>query len=187
MLAGLERLVPVRWRAAALLPAAALTVHQLRYMLAYGDESGHQLAAQGHSYLEAFGPVAAMLAAVAVGLFIASFAEAWRGGAEAGDHGRAFTRLWLMTVVSLIAIYAGQEFLEGLLATGHPGGLAGVFGAGGWWAIPAALLVGAIVALALRGARAAIRWAASRRHRRRSASRRPKSTQRPSPAFVPPL
>ena len=29
-----------------------------------------------------------------------------------------------------------RSFLEGLLATGHPAGLAGIFGFGGWWSIP---------------------------------------------------
>ena len=34
---------------------------------------------------------------------------------------------------ALVLIYAGQEFLEGLLAAGHPTGLQGIFGDGGWW------------------------------------------------------
>ena len=36
---------------AALVPAAALVVHQLRYVLAYGSGAGIELARQGHSYL----------------------------------------------------------------------------------------------------------------------------------------
>ncbi len=187
MLAGLERLVPIRWRAAALLPAAALVVHQLRYALAYGDESGHQLAAQGHAYLASYAPVAAMLVAVTVGLFIARLAEAWRGGAADDVRGRTFAQVWLLTAFALVSIYAGQELLEGLLASGHPGGLIGVFGGGGWWAIPVALAVAAIVALALRGARAAIRWATSHQ-RRRKAARAPATAPRPPRApFVPRL
>ena len=60
--------------------------------------------------------------------------------------------------LSLLAIYASQEFLEGLFATGHPAGVAGVFGYGGWWAIPAALCVGLVLASLLHGAR----WLAAR-------------------------
>jgi len=44
--------------------------------------------------------------------------------------------------------------LEGLLTRGHPTGWAGVFGAGGWFAVPLAFAFGAVVALGLRVARA---------------------------------
>ena len=50
-------------------------------------------------------------------------------------------------------MYTTQEFLEGLFATGHPAGLAGIFGYGGWWSIPAALAVGLVLAAAFHGAR----------------------------------
>ena len=43
---------------------------------------------------------------------------------------------------------------EGALAEGHPAGVAGVVGHGGWLAIPLALAVGALVAAAARGAEA---------------------------------
>ena len=32
-----------------------------------------------------------------------------------------------------------QELLEGLLSTGHPDGLVGIFGEGGWWSVPIAI------------------------------------------------
>jgi hypothetical protein len=56
-----------------------------------------------------------------------------------------------------------QELLEGLLATGHPAGLVGVFGYGGWWSIPAALAVGLVLAAAFHGARWALTEVAERR------------------------
>ena len=37
--------------------------------------------------------------------------------------------------VGLLAVYAGQELLEGLFATGHPQGLVGIFGDGGLWVL----------------------------------------------------
>ena len=40
-----------------------------------------------------------------------------------------------------------------LLAAGHPTGLAGIFGYGGWWAIPAASAVGLVLAAVCHGAR----------------------------------
>ena len=40
-----------------------------------------------------------------------------------------------------------------MFATGHPAGLTGIFGYGGWWAIPAALCVGLVLAAVFHGAR----------------------------------
>jgi hypothetical protein len=54
-------------------------------------------------------------------------------------------------VLALVAAYCAQELLEGILASGHPAGLAGVFGDGGWTAIPLALPLALLVALGLRG------------------------------------
>jgi hypothetical protein len=61
-----------------------------------------------------------------------------------------------VTAAALVAVYVAQETLEGMLATGHPTGFAGVFGHGGWWALPAALAVGLAIALALRTADAIV-------------------------------
>jgi hypothetical protein len=43
--------LPPALRGAALMPAVALLVHQLRYELAYGGHASHALAAQGRAYL----------------------------------------------------------------------------------------------------------------------------------------
>ena len=40
-----------RLRLAALIASAALGLHESRYLLAYGGDSGEQLARQGHAYL----------------------------------------------------------------------------------------------------------------------------------------
>ena len=47
--------------------------------------------------------------------------------------------------------------------TGHPAGLVGIFGYGGWWAVPAALGVGLVLAAAFQGARWVLRETARRR------------------------
>jgi hypothetical protein len=184
----IERLVPVKVRAAALMPAAALTVHQLRFQLAFGDRTGGRLAAEGHQYLVALAPLAAMLVAVVAGLFAARLAGAW--GGEEGDAGPlpGFLRLAATIAAALLAIYCCQELLEGVLSTGHPEGLPGVFGEGGWLAAPLSMALGAVVALALRGAGAALRWAATRarraphRHSRPAAAPRPRRLALPRPA-----
>jgi hypothetical protein len=72
----------------------------------------------------------------------------------------------------LVAIYGCQEFLEGLFATGHPAGLAGIFGFGGWWAIPAAACVGLVLAAVFHGARWVLEEVAQRFHRARRRHRR---------------
>jgi hypothetical protein len=77
--------------------------------------------------------------------------------------------LWLACAACLVAIFAAQETLEGLFATGHPAGLAGIFGYGGWWAIPAALCVGFVLAALLHGAHWVVRRVAASRSRGKTA------------------
>ena len=185
----IDRLVPLRVRAAALMPAAVLTVHQLRFQLAFGDRTQGKLASEGHQYLGALAPLAAMLLAIGVGLFLATLSRAWRqGGEEVELRGRTttFSRLWLLGAASLLAIYCGQELLEGFLTSGHPGGIAGVFGEGGLWAIPLSIALGAVVALGLRVTDLAVRWVAGRRARS-GASRTPlRPSPRPLDVLLPP-
>jgi len=142
--------VPLTARGAALLPAGALVVHQARYRLAFGAEAPQALAAQGHGYLSALVPWIALLAALALGATLGRLARLGRT-----PRAGAGPCTWLAATLALVAVYAGQELLEGLLAAGHPGGLAGVLGDGGWLALPLALAVGGLLALGLRAADAA--------------------------------
>ena len=68
--------------------------------------------------------------------------------------------MWALATGWLLAVYVAQESLEGQLAAGHPAGLTGILGHGGWLAILLSAAAGAVVALALRGASAAIELAA---------------------------
>lgn len=88
---SLNRLVSPSFRAAALMPAAVLTVHQARFMLAFGGSSGEELEKEGHQYLSALAAPIAMSVAIVVGLFFARLASAWRDGA--GRVTRAAARL----------------------------------------------------------------------------------------------
>jgi hypothetical protein len=54
--------------------------------------------------------------------------------------------IWLILSGGLLAIFCMQELLESLFTTGHPDGLHGVFGHGGWLAIPLSTAVGGIAA-----------------------------------------
>jgi hypothetical protein len=194
---SLNRLVSPRFRAAALMPAAVLTVHQARFMLAFGGSSGEELEKEGHQYLSALAAPIAMSVAIVVGLFFARLASAWRDGAGEGDapHGtasdlaswRGFLRLALLIAASLLVLYSCQELLEGMLSNGHPEGFDGVFGDGGWWAVPLSLICGVAIAAALRGARAAIRWVVSRRRRPTTSHERPAAAPRPRRLALPRL
>ena len=187
MRSRLETLLPARIRAAALMPAAVLTVHQLRYQLAYGDHADSQLAAQGHAYLGTLTPLVAMLLAIAAGVFIAALARARREG-EAGERGLPFLLVWLLAAGALLGIYALQEFAEGMFVSGHPAGLPGVFGNDGLWAMPLSVVFGAVVAVALRVAEVAKRWAAGLgRDEATPTPRRPRRALRPAPVFAPKL
>ncbi|HXE45842.1 MAG TPA: hypothetical protein VN635_11670 [Conexibacter sp.] len=148
---GLRRLsgVPASLRGAALLPGAALVVHRLRYELAFGSHADQRLAAQGHAYLSSLTPWIVLLAALAVGGSLGRMAS--RAATSRADDARgSLLRVWVAATLALVAIYTGQELFEGLLATGHAGGLAGVIGSGGWLALPSAALIGGLRALALR-------------------------------------
>jgi hypothetical protein len=149
-----------------LLPAAAIVVHQLRYWLAYGSRANAELAAQGHSYLSSLVPWTIGAIALGAGLFLRRAAHTLRTG-RADEAGRwPAAVLWLGASGSLVAIYALQEALEATLATGHPGGVGGVFGDGGWWAVPAAAVVGALVTAVMLVGRAILRIAGGARRAR---------------------
>jgi hypothetical protein len=145
-----------------LMPAAAFAVHQLRYWLAYGSRAGAELQIQGHSYLHSVVPWIVLLIALPVGLFVRALGRAFAGECSVSRYTLSFALLWLVCAGLLVAIYTTQEFLEGLFLAGHPAGLAGIFGYGGWWSIPAAAAVGLVLAAVFHGARWVLREVASR-------------------------
>jgi hypothetical protein len=150
-----------RLRAGALIAASALALHELRYLVGYGDAAGRAIAEQGHSYLPGAGALAALAIALAGVQMAASLSGVLRGPAV--ERRPASLKLtWAFASVALVGVYAGQELTEGLLSSGHPTGLAAVFGNGGLVAVPLAAVLGLLVALVLRGARAALRAAAER-------------------------
>jgi hypothetical protein len=165
-------------RAIALLATGSIIVHELRYAVAYGSNAGAALAEQGHSYMPAVESLALVLLAIALGRFCISLVRA-RSGTVPEERPPTFGRLWLAASASLTAVYTFQEGFEGEFAPGHPGGLIGVFGHGGWTALIFSLLVGATIALLTRVAHHAIELVA------RSASRSQAGRSAPGlePAF----
>ncbi|HUO71433.1 MAG TPA: hypothetical protein VMU39_11690 [Solirubrobacteraceae bacterium] len=161
----------------ALMPGAALIVHQLRYTLAFGAHAQLELARQGHAYLHSVVPWIVVLIGVAVGAFLWALGRALAGQRTLPRYTLSLAGLWVVCSGCLLGIYVVQELLEGLLATGHPLGLAGTFGYGGWWAIPAAACVGLVLATIFHGARWVLDEVAQR-HRSAPAQRVPR---RPPP------
>jgi hypothetical protein len=155
------------------MPAGAFAVHQLRYWLAYGHRAGIELIVQGHSYLHSIVPWIVLLIALAGGGFLLALGRALSGGGSLPRYTLSFAALWLVCAACLVAVYTTQEFLEGLFATGHPAGLAGVFGYGGWWSIPAALAVGLVLAAVFHSARRVLHAVADRRAERVAVAGRP--------------
>jgi hypothetical protein len=165
-----------------------LAVHQLRYVLAYGGGAGAELQRQGHSYQHSLVPWIVLVLALAVGAFLSALGRALKGQRSLPRFGLSLLGLWLVCAVCLVAIYAVQELLEGMFLTGHPAGLSGVFGYGGWWSAPAALSVGLVMAALLHGARWVLDEVAARcaepsaRRRLQPSVLRPAETVAPRPA-----
>jgi len=135
---------------AALVGVGSLAVHQLRFLLWYGHHSDRALSAQRHAYLTVVGPVVVTAGVLAFARFLDRLARGARTSAP------GLRRLWLVMSAVLAGMFCVQESLEGLLSDGHPGGLAGIAGHGGWLAAPLSALVGLALAVALRaGAHAA--------------------------------
>lgn len=132
-------------RCGALLSAGAFGVHQLRYRIAHGSDAGAALDVSGHGYLTFLEPLIGLALAFAVGQVLVLLA----GGRVPR---RSFSRrsVALAFAGALLAIYTGQELLEGALASGHASGVDGVFGAGGWVALPLALVIGSLLACTVR-------------------------------------
>ncbi|HEY7151972.1 MAG TPA: hypothetical protein VH391_09850 [Solirubrobacterales bacterium] len=147
--------VSARARILGLLPLAALGVHDLRFQLAFGHEAHHELGVEGHAYLNGLFPLCVLLAALVAGELIVRVCRARPGDGVASPPYRFVTVAATITA-ALIAIYTGQELLEGILSAGHPAGVEGIFGDGGWLAIPLAGLMGAAIALFAQGAARAI-------------------------------
>ncbi len=176
----IRRLAPV-----ALMPAGAFAVHQLRYWLAFGGRTGLLLQQQGHAYLHSVVPWIVLLAATAVGVFLQALGRAFGGQCSLPRQTVSCGALWLICAACLVAIYVSQEFLEGLFVTGHPAGLAGIFGYGGWWSIPAAVAVGLVLAISFHGARRVLHAVAERRARTATRDRRPAPARAPRDFLVP--
>ena len=150
---------PSTLRTAALIAGGALSVHELRFLIAPAGAA--EASSAGHGYL----PLAGFLVAVALAAALAHLAAVVGRAIRTGRHepgGSGFAATWVAVTVAIAAVFLTQEAVEAAL-TGRAGeGLSAVLGSGGWMAFPLAVAIGALVALALAGARAAVAAAAGR-------------------------
>lgn len=130
---------------AALIAGGALLLHQLRYVLVYGAGAEDALALHGHAYLVLVTPLVAAALALSVRPLL-GLAPA----AAPPPRAPGLRRVWLGASGALLVTYAMQEWLEGVIVHGHPEGVAAITGHGGWTALFLAVVVGGLVALALR-------------------------------------
>src|SRR4051795_7600932 len=137
-------------RATALVIAAALALHELRYLIA-GRPSGEGFDA-AHGYLPLVSVGAALLLGLAGAMLLRALAFARRTGRGAGGPA-SLRRTWLLASGALLALHFGQELLE-LTIEGAP--LSALAANGALLALPLAALAGLFVALGLRGARRAL-------------------------------
>jgi hypothetical protein len=122
-----------------------MLVHELRFVAGYGSSYRQALAEQGHSYTTWLKALGLVLVAGAMIRFGLSLLRA-RRGVVAEMRAPQFGRLWASASASLAVIYTVQEGLEGAFAPGHPSGLLGIYGHGGWTALLLSLAVGAVIA-----------------------------------------
>jgi hypothetical protein len=170
------------------MPAGAFAVHQLRYLLAFHARAGALLQQQGHSYLHSLVPWIVLGIGLVLGGFALALGRAFAGRCSLPRYTMSFAALWLACSACLVAIYVSQELLEGAFATGHPAGLVGAFGYGGWWSIPAALAVGLVLAAAFHCATWVLRAVAELRRSRTAAPRtRVAAACRPREVLLPRL
>ncbi len=174
-------------RLAAVIAVAALVLHELRYLIGFGDHAGEAIAASGHAYLPFAGGVAGLLIALAAAQLLVAVDRARRTARE--ERAPSVARLWLAMAAVLLLVYSGQELLEAALSPGRHLGPAIPFAEGGWTAFPLALALGGVAALALRGASRAVALAARRgvRARPRVLTGGPRRPSLPSPVPAPVL
>lgn len=137
-------------RATALIAVGWWAVHQLRYLIAFGGDAGGVLHHEGHAYLEPVGPALTTLLAFVAARAVVRAAAVPR---HRSVRSQRLVVVWPVCAAALLALYTAQETVEGVVAAGHPGGLAGVFGHGGWIALPLAIVAGLAIAVALRVSR----------------------------------
>ncbi len=145
-------------RAAALVFASALALHELRYLIG-GRPTGDAFQAD-HGYLPLAAIAASALLLLAAIALVRAVARAHRTG-RTDEQPRSDVRVWALAFGALIALHVGQEVLESALSGA---GTTAMAANGAVLVVPLAALFGGLVALAARGASHALAGAARSAH-----------------------
>ena len=137
-------------RAAVLLGAAAMGVHESAYVLGgnAGAAAGHGL----HGYMWHQVPVIGVLFVAAGTHFVLTIAGAGRGVRRPEPSGPQFGVMWLAAGTLLGLAWVAQEWVETALGPAGPERALAAVGSGGATPFAIAAVLGGIVALLLRGA-----------------------------------
>ena len=153
-------------RLAAVIAVAALVLHELRYLIGFGDHAGEAIAASGHAYLPFAGGLAGLLIALAAAQLLVALDRA-RRTAPAGAGAELRAPLARDRRACCWSSTAARSCSRRRCHRAAHLGPAIPFAEGGWSAFPLALALGAVAALALRGASRAVALAARRGARAR--------------------
>ena len=102
-------------RIAALVSVGWWTVHQLRYLLAYGAGADDALHQQGHAYL---GPAAPVLGVLLVLVLARLVVRATLAPVGRSPRVQRLAVVWPACSAAIVALYTAQEATEGVLAAG---------------------------------------------------------------------
>jgi hypothetical protein len=169
-----------RIRAGILFLAGGLLLHQVRYAVAPADLARE--FATAHRYLWWLVPVVGTLLFVAAVHFAAHLRTPERDRLPRLPSVRA---LWAVVAPALVVAFAGQEFVESLIFRDQLLTWAELAGGNGWVVLPLAVAVGGVVALLLKGAVKAQRWALGR-HAPSTSGRGSRPAVRPSAVVLVP-
>jgi hypothetical protein len=119
----------------------AWAVHALRYAIAPPG-----LGRLTHGYLQATPPVLAGLSAIALARLCVEVVD------RRASHGRALSwqARWALGALGFAALYAAQENVELIAATGHAVGPAALLAHGGWIVLPLVVVAAGLLAALLR-------------------------------------
>jgi hypothetical protein len=119
----------------------AWAVHALRYAIAPAG-----LGRLTHGYLQAAPPVLAGLFALALARLCVEVVD------RRASRGRALSwqARWMLAALGFAALYAAQENVELIAATGHAAGPAALLAHGGWTVLPLVVVASGLLAALLR-------------------------------------
>lgn len=125
----------------------AYAVHALRYAIAPGAQPD---GAHGYLHLAPL-VLASLLPVVMARLCLVLVDRRATSGRRLSWHAR-----WIFGALGFAGLYAAQENVELLAATGHVAGALPLLADGGWIVLPAVVVAGGLLAALLRGTEAAL-------------------------------